>query len=798
MSAQPVNPAVPPDHVSIEIDGKTLVVPKGTSVIQAADRAGIVIPRFCYHEKLPVAANCRMCMVEVEMGGKPMPKPQPACATPVADGMKVATQSGKALSAQRNAMEFLLINHPLDCPICDQGGECELQDLSLGFGRSVSRFAERKRVIADEDLGPLVETEMTRCIHCTRCVRVMSEVAGTYELGGMDRGERLQIGTWVGKPLMSELSGNVIDVCPVGALTDKPFRFRARPWELIARESIGYHDALGSNLWLHTRRGEVLRTVPRDHEAINECWLSDRDRYSREGLRHADRIAHPRVRRDGAWVEVDWNEAIRVAAEALRASPQGELGALVHPATTNEEGHLLARLVRALGSGHVDHRLRALDSGGNRDVPVFGMPVAAVEKADVIVLVGCNPRHEMPLLGARIRKAARQGARIHVINPIDFDFDFGFAPTGKHIVAPGEFEEAMDAAVRGAGEGAGDFERTLVADLSAAAAGVVIFGEAAQMHPHASRLRAAARELARMTQSACNEIPLGANSIGLARVGAVPDAGARDVAGMLAEAPATAILYGCEPPQDFADGRAALDALGKAGQVIAFASFTSLALEQVASVILPIALLPEMEGTLVNVDGIVQYVAPGVRPPGEARPGWRVLRALGAALALDGFEFIELAELHAAMGEDARPQRGEQPPERPLGPLEPRFATALPQNLRLIPTAGRMLPLPPHAVAASGPLRRIATTNTYGADAVLRRAAPLQAHPLAGPPALTLNPDDAAALGFAEGMPARVDGVELPVAVSPRVPRGGAWIEAGHLATATLPPGGAVLDITKA
>ena len=796
MSAQPVTPAVPPDHVSIEIDGRTVFVPKGTSIIQAADRAGIVIPRFCYHEKLPVAANCRMCMVEVEMGGKPMPKPQPACATPVADGMKVATQSGKALSAQRNAMEFLLINHPLDCPICDQGGECELQDLSLGFGRSVSRFAERKRVVADEDLGPLVETEMTRCIHCTRCVRVMSEVAGTYELGGMERGERLQIGTWVGKPLMSELSGNVIDVCPVGALTDKPFRFRARPWELIARESIGYHDALGSNLWLHTRRGEVLRAVPRDHEAINECWLSDRDRYSREGLRSADRLECPRVRRDGAWVDVAWEEAITIAAEALRATPTGQLGALVHPATTNEEGHLLARLVRALGSGHIDHRLRLLDSGGEHDVPVFGMPVAAVEKADVIVLVGCNPRHEMPLLGARIRKAARHGARIHVINPVDFDFDFGFAPTGKCIVAPDGFAAALDATVNGGAAGAGEFEKMVFADLSAATSGVVIVGEAARMHPQASRLRAAARELARATQSACNEIPLGANSIGLARVGAVPGEGGLDVTGMLADPRTTTILYGCEPPQDFADGRAALDALGKAGQVIAFASFTSPALEQVASVILPIALLPEMEGTLVNVDGFVQHVGPAARLPGEARPGWRVLRALGGELALEGFDFIEMAELQAAMDESARPRRGEPAPGRTSVVLENRFATGLPLNLRLAPA-----PTPPVAAderSAAGPLRRIATTNVYCADAVLRRSAPLQGHPLAAQAGVGLNPADARALGLVHGDMARVDGVELQVQVSPRVPVGGAWIETGHLATATLPPGGAVLDITKA
>ncbi|MBN8482171.1 MAG: NADH-quinone oxidoreductase subunit NuoG, partial [Xanthomonadales bacterium] len=440
MSAQPANPATPPDHVAIEINGQATFAPKGSMIIQAADRLGIAIPRFCYHDKLPIAANCRMCMVEVEMGGKPMPKPQPACATPVADGMKISTQSQRALSAQRNVMEFLLINHPLDCPICDQGGECELQDLSMGYGRSVSRFVERKRTIPDEDLGPLVETEMTRCIQCTRCVRVMAEVAGTYELGGMERGERLQIGTYVGKPLMSELSGNVIDVCPVGALTNKAFRFKARAWELIARESIGYHDALGSNLWLHTRRGEVLRTVPRDNEAINECWLSDRDRYSHEGLQAADRARRPLVKRNGAWAEVEWDEALRVASETLQRVPRGQLGALVHPSTSTEEGSLLAALVRALGSDSIDHRLRALDLSDRATALPFEMPVAEIEKADLVVLVGCDPRTEVPLLAARLRKAAKRGAKVHSIQCVGLDSTFTLA--SERVVTPSQLVDA--------------------------------------------------------------------------------------------------------------------------------------------------------------------------------------------------------------------------------------------------------------------------------------------------------------------------------------------------------------------
>jgi NADH-quinone oxidoreductase subunit G len=376
MSAQPANNAAP-DLLNIEIDGKPTQIRKGAMIIEAADAIGVAIPRFCYHRKLPIAANCRMCLVDVEMGGKLMPKPQPACATPVAEGMKVTTRSDKALKFQRDVMEFLLINHPLDCPICDQGGECELQDVALGYGRSVSRYTERKRTIADENLGPLVATEMTRCIQCTRCVRFTSEIAGTYELGGMSRGENLQIGTYIGKTLETELSGNIIDVCPVGALTNKPFQFQARAWELIAKPSIGYHDALGSNLWLHTRRGEVLRTVPRDNEAINECWLSDRDRYSHQGLYAADRISAPEVKRNGQWQATTWEDALKFAGEALKKElPGSELGILVHPATSNEEGDLLMRLARGLGSAHIDHRLRQLDFADNAVAQPFGLPVA--------------------------------------------------------------------------------------------------------------------------------------------------------------------------------------------------------------------------------------------------------------------------------------------------------------------------------------------------------------------------------------------------------------------------------------
>ncbi|WP_267103691.1 NADH-quinone oxidoreductase subunit NuoG, partial [Xanthomonas sacchari] len=455
MSAQPNNPGatpavVPEGHVTVEIDGQSLVVPKGSMIIQAADKAGIPIPRFCYHEKLPIAANCRMCLVDVEKS----PKPSPACATPVMDGMKVQTRSDKALKYQRSVMEFLLINHPLDCPICDQGGECELQDVSLGYGRSVSRFNERKRVVPDEDIGPLVATEMTRCIQCTRCVRFTADIAGTYELGGMYRGENLQIGTYDGKPLTTELSGNVVDVCPVGALTNKVFQFRARPWELVARESLGYHDAMGSNLFLHVRRGEVLRTVPRDNEAVNECWLSDRDRYSHQGLYAEDRALRPMRKVDGQWREVSWAEGLSAASEILKANRGDALGVLAHPSTSNEEGALLARLAAGLDSGNLDHRVYNRDFSDAALAEPFALPLAEIEQADVVVILGSNLRHELPLLHARLRKARMQRqTKVYSINPVDFDVAFDQA--GRQIVAPSKFAEALaDAALRDAVQGA--------------------------------------------------------------------------------------------------------------------------------------------------------------------------------------------------------------------------------------------------------------------------------------------------------------------------------------------------------
>ncbi|MDR6137404.1 NADH-quinone oxidoreductase subunit G [Pseudoxanthomonas sp. SORGH_AS 997] len=613
MSAQPVDPNVPPDHVTIEIDGRVLYAPKGSMIIQAADKAGIPIPRFCYHDKLSIAANCRMCLVDTEVGGRPAPKPSPACATPVGDGLKVFTRNEKALKYQRSVMEFLLINHPLDCPICDQGGECELQDVSLGYGRSVSRFNERKRVVPDEDIGPLVATEMTRCIQCTRCVRFTAEVAGTYELGGMYRGENLQIGTYDGKPLTTELSGNVVDVCPVGALTNKVFQFRARPWELQARESLGFHDAMGSNLYVHVRRGEVLRTVPRDNEAVNECWLSDRDRYSHQGLYAADRAVKPLQKVDGEWKEVSWAEGLAAAAEILKAHAGDELGVLVHPATSNEEGGLVARLAAGLGSGNLDHRILANDLSDGAVAQPFGLPLAQIEKAGAIVVFGSNVRHELPLLHQRIRKAVRNGAKVHLVNPVDFDFTFSAA--SKTIVPPSQLADALGAsALREAVQGA--------------SSAVVIVGALAENHPQAAALRKAAADFAAATGAARCRIPQGANAVGLARAGVLPST--RDAADMVAQPRAAYVIYGIEPGLDFAHGFATQKAL-TAAKVVAFSHFACASTRRMADVILPIGRAAGNRGH-ADQSGRHRAAHPGRRQAagrgargleGAARPGRR-------------------------------------------------------------------------------------------------------------------------------------------------------------------------------
>ncbi len=796
MNAQPKDTKPPVEMVELEIDGHTVSAPKGSTIIQAVDAAKIPLPRFCYHEKLPIAANCRQCMVEVEQGGKMIPKPQVACATPVAAGMKVFTRSPNAMKWQRNTMEFLLINHPLDCPICDQGGECELQDVSMGYGRSVTRFTERKRTVADENIGPLVATEMTRCIHCTRCVRFVGEIAGTYELGDMSRGDSHVVGTYIGRTIESELSGNVIDVCPVGALTDKVFQFKARAWELIAKPSIGYHDGLGSNLWLHTKRGKVLRAVPRENEAINECWLADRDRYSHEGLYAEDRALQPMIRKGGELVEVPWDEAIAFVAEGLKRAGS-DVGALLAPMASCEEGHLLAQLLQGLGSGRIDHRLRVQDfADGGPAGQTFGMPVERVQEVTAALIVGANLRQEMPLLNHRLRHASRHdatrhaasnpahydiaevhGGSIYAINPVHFDFNYDLA--GERVFAPQDFVDALLCTAKSAGVRSDDREladaiagadahedaRKWVAALRDAGSSVVILGGAASQHPQASWLRALARGIAQATGSPYNELPAGANGVGLARVGAQSSEPQANAKAIIENPPKALITWQAGSQDTFAP--AAYERAREAADFYVYAGgYACEGVRRTADAILPLGLPPEIDGTYVNVDGFVQSIAAGAALPGEARPGWKVLRALGAALGVEGFDFVDLEAVHARIR-----NRLEQPAPSAPGGLGARS--------RLV----------------EGKLVRLATVGIYRTDAVVRRARALQKHPLNRAPALRICADDARTLGLLDGAKADVDGVELPLVVDAAVPRGCAWIEAGHAAGAALPPYGAPLTI---
>jgi NADH-quinone oxidoreductase subunit G len=768
--------ATAPELVNIEVDGRPVAVAKGSMIIHATDSIGVPVPRFCYHKKLPIAANCRMCLVEVEKS----PKPMPACATPVMEGMKVFTRSDKALKSQRNVMEFLLINHPLDCPICDQGGECELQDVAMGYGRSVSRFVERKRVVADEDIGPLIATDMTRCIHCTRCVRFMTEIAGSTELGGLGRGEHLEIGTYIGKSIESELGGNIIDVCPVGALTNKVFRYKARPWELIARPSLGYHDALHSNLFLHARRGEVLRCVPRENEAVNESWLSDRDRWSHQGLAAPDRVRAPMLRDNGAWREVDWQVALERVADILRDAPLGRTGFLVGGGTSCEEGALLARLARHLGSPHLDHRLGQsdfADDGSAAAVAGFELPLAAIEQARAIVLVGCDPQRDAPILGHRIRKAWRAGARVYAVNALDTPFHFELA--GKAIAAPSGLPARLAALVAAALDASGGAAPSALAGLVGAArpddgdraaakalaeAGgraVVIVGRQGNRAGNASQLRALARLLARSTGAACNVLPAGSNGVGLAHAGVLPGEGGANASAMVAAPHPAYVLYNAEL-LDFAEPAAAGRALGQA-RTVAFAAFADAALRDVAEVILPIGLLPEIDATLVNADGLLQHAVAGGRLPGSAQPGWRALRALAELMGAKGFDFTDLDGLRAGLALQA-------------------------------PAAADRTAVAGDGGHGGDGSERIAVVPIYRCDAVVRRSPALQATPLGATAALRLSADEATRLGLVSGARARVAGggvqIELPVVLDDTVPDGAVRVDAGFQETAALPAHG--------
>ena len=783
-----MNAPMSDNMLSIEIDGHAYRARKGQMIIEVADSNAISIPRFCYHDKLSVAANCRMCLVEVERA----PKPLPACATPVMDGMKVSTRSKTARNAQKSVMEFLLINHPLDCPICDQGGECELQDVAMGYGGDVSRFNERKRAVEDKDLGPLIATDMTRCIHCTRCVRFGEEIGGMPELGATGRSEHMEIGTFITRSVDSELSGNVIDLCPVGALTSKPFRFRARAWEMAQRDGVAPHDPVGSNIHLHVHRGRVVRVVPRANESINEVWISDRDRFGYEGLYSEDRVLSPMIKRDGTWCEVSWEEALEAVVKGLRevigAKGGDALGALASASCTVEELFLFQKLVRGIGSGNVDHRVRQRDFSDQDDAPRYpsiGMGVDELEQLDAALLVGSCTRKEHPIVNHRLRKASLAGASVMYLDVMSHDLNI--APAARIVVPPSKLASRLAVVAMAAARlqdrepkglaalAAGievdvDAER-IARNLVDAGRGAILLGPQAVNHRNAAALRGLAACLADLTGVTLGTLDEGANPAGAWIAGALPHREANgaqavrrglDARSMIETGLGAYMLMGLEPELDCPDGARAREALNGARFVVSLSAFRSEAMSEYADVILPTAAFAETEGTFVNLSGTWQGFGAAAPPYADSRPAWRVLRVLGNIFELAGFEQESIEDVRSDLGDS-----------NPAGTPD----WALPESL------------PEYAGSASA-VERIAPVPMYASDLLVRRSKPLQATKDAAFAGIGLSPATLERLGLNSGESAVVrqggGSAVLDVVAAPQIPDDCVLLPAGVSATAAL------------
>ena len=713
------------------VDGREVEVAQGATVMDATNKLGVYVPHFCYHRKLSIAANCRMCLVEVEKA----PKPLPACATPATEGMKVWTHSPAAKKAQNGVMEFLLINHPLDCPICDQGGECQLQDLAVGYGASNSRYTEEKRVVLRKELGPLVAAEeMSRCIQCTRCVRFGQEIAGIMELGLAGRGENAEIVSFVGRAVESELSGNMIDLCPVGALTSEPFRYSARTWELARRRSISPHDGLGSNLVVQVKQNKVMRVLPLENDAVNECWLSDKDRFSYEALNSPERLTRPRVKRDGRWEESDWEPAFDLVIEHLR---NRDFGVLASPHATLEELFLASRLGMP-----ADFRLRHADfsaDGKRAGIPWLGMPVAELDRLERVLVVGSFLTKDHPLIAHRLRQAAKRGAQIHVLHSVDDDWLMPIA--SRTVVAPAEIASAIAA-----------FKDKV---------DVVFLGNFAQQHPQAAQIHAAAQALG----ARLGFLGEAANSVG-GYVAGLPAHG--DVRKVLAQK--SFVLLNVEPHLDTADPVATLAALDAAEFVVSLSPWSTG--QEHADVLLPITPFTETSGTFVSTEGRVQSFYATVHPPGEARPGWKVLRVLGSLLGKRGFDFDTVDDVRkACLG------------GRDIGPLLNNGISGV----------------APQGAEKPAGIQRIAEVPIYFADPLVRRSPPLQKTKDAQPPRAWMNARLAQKLGVSAGQPVLVGGkAELPVALQDSLPDDCVRVAAAHPATADLGPMFGVLSVAKA
>ena len=639
--------------IEIELDGQKVAIEQGSTVMHAAEKVGTYIPHFCYHKKLSIAASCRMCLVDIEK----MPKPMPACATSVTQGMVVRTKSDKAIKAQQSVMEFLLINHPLDCPICDQGGECQLQDLAVGYGGSTSRYEEEKRVVPVKDVGPLISMqEMARCIHCTRCVRFGQEIGGVMELGMSHRGEHAEIETFVGQTIDSELSGNMIDICPVGALTSKPFRYSARTWELSRRKSISPHDSTGTNLIVQVKNNKVMRVVPLENEAVNECWIADRDRFSYEALNSTDRLTTPMIKQGGEWKAVDWKTALEYVAHGLNSIKADHgadaIGALVSPHSTLEELYLAGALVRGLGSDNIDYRLRhAQFETGQAGARYLGLPIADLSKLQRVLVIGSNLRKDHPLFAQRVRQAVKLGCAVHVVSANAVNWAM---PVASTCIAPasGWVQTLADIAAAVAiekstvapqGGQVTDAARAVAISLLDGERKAVLLGNAAAHHPQASQLLALANWIGEHTGATVGYLTEAANTVGAQLVGAMPQAQGFNAGQMLAGELKAAILLNTEPQFDSAGGAAAMTALGQSKMVVTLSPFK--ANLDISDVLLPISPFTETSGTFINAEGRVQSFHAVVKPLGDTRPAWKVLRALANVLALPGMDFESSQEV---------------------------------------------------------------------------------------------------------------------------------------------------------
>ena len=774
----------------VTIDGVETEVRNGATVMEAANGLGIYIPHFCYHKELSIAANCRMCLVQVEKA----PKPLPACATPVTDGMKVSTTSSYAKQAQNGVMEFLLINHPLDCPICDQGGECQLQDLAVGYGKSASRFTEEKRVVLNKNLGPLISTDMTRCIHCTRCVRYGQELAGVMEIGMIGRGEHAEIISFVGKTVDSELSGNMIDLCPVGALTSKPFRYTARTWELLRRRSVSPHDSLGSNLVVQVKQNRVMRVVPLENAELNQCWLSDRDRFSYEGLNSEERLTKPMIKEDGHWREVDWQVALEHVARGLsetrfKYDPR-EIGALASPHSTLEEMAMLAKLVRAMGGDNVDFRLRQSDfsaDGKRTGAPWLGMKVAELEQADRVLLVGSFLRKDHPLLASRLRQLAKRQAQVNVLHSTDDELLMPVA--NKAITRPGALAGTLAQVVKAVAQArqkaapaelasltVGGEAKAIAASLASGKSVAVLLGNFAAQHPQAAQLQRLAQELAVLLDGRFGFLGEAANSVGGYLAGCVPAEGGMNAKAMLAQPRRAYLLLHAEPDFDCADPREATKAMAAADLVVALAAYRSFAADY-ADVLLPVVPFSETSGTYVNCEGRMQSFNAAVKPLGEARPAWKVLRVLGNLMSLPGFDH---ESTEAIRDEVCRP-----------GAVAGRLSN------RVDGVSLKLDPSPP-----TDGLERIADVPIYFGDPIVRRASSLQRTRDALPPRAWLGPALAGELGLKPGERVRVRQGEgtavVEVGLDERLPERCVRLAAAHRHTAGLGPMFGTISLERA